>query len=72
MKKEASVKKEVKDEPKEMPSADEDDRPWWVKELALANAARHPDYPANEPGLHALQARSFNEAQPLDETTALV
>jgi hypothetical protein len=45
-----------------------------VKELKMANAARarHPDDPADEPGLHLLQARSFNEAQPLDEATAVV
>jgi hypothetical protein len=62
------MKKEVKDEPEEMPAA-EDEWPWWVKELALADATRHLDDPADEPGLHVLQARSFNEAQP---TTALV
>jgi hypothetical protein len=28
----------------------------------MANATRHPDDPADEPGLHQLQARSFNEA----------
>jgi hypothetical protein len=31
-----------------------------------------PDNPADEPGLHLLQARSFSEAQPMDETTALL
>jgi hypothetical protein len=64
----ACVKKEVKDEP----AAEEDELPWWVKELMMAVAARHPDDPANEPGLHVLQARSFNEAQPLDEATAVM
>jgi hypothetical protein len=43
-----------------------------VKELKMANAALHPDDPADEPGLHLLQARSFNEAQPLDEATAVM
>jgi hypothetical protein len=40
--------------------------------VALADAARHPDDPADEPGLHLLQARSFSEAQPMDETSALL
>jgi hypothetical protein len=43
-----------------------------VKELKMAVAARHPDDPADEPGLHLQQARSFNEAQPLDEATAVM
>jgi hypothetical protein len=62
MKKEAWVKKEVKDEPEEMPTTEEDERPWCLKELALADAALHPDDPADELGLLVLQARSFNEA----------
>jgi hypothetical protein len=75
MKKEPSVKKEalVKDEPvKEEPAPEKDERPWCVKEIALANAARHPDDLVDEPGLHLLQARSFSEAQPMDETSALL
>jgi hypothetical protein len=43
-----------------------------VKELTLEDATRHPDDPADESGLHVLQARSFKEAQPLDERTTLV
>jgi hypothetical protein len=38
----------------------------------MADTARHPDDPNDKPGLHLLQARSFNEAQPLDETTAVM
>jgi hypothetical protein len=57
---------------KEMPMPEEDERPWWVKELAMAGAARHPDDPADESGLHVLQARSLNELQPMDETSGLV
>jgi hypothetical protein len=34
--------------------------------------SRHPDDPADEPGLHLLQAKSFNEAQPLDEEMAIM
>jgi hypothetical protein len=71
VKKEAPVKK-VKDEPKEMPAPEEDERSWWVKEMALADVARYPDNPTDEPGLHVLQARSFNEPQPMDETSALL
>jgi hypothetical protein len=47
---EPPVKTEVKDEP----ALEEDERPWWVKELMMADAARHPDDPADEPGLHLL------------------
>jgi hypothetical protein len=72
MKKEAPVKKEVKDEPEEMPAPEKDERPWWVKELAMADAAHHPGDPADEPGLHMLQVRSLNEPQPMDKTLALV
>jgi hypothetical protein len=63
MKKEAPVKKEVKDEPEEMPAPEEDERPWWVKERELLNAARHPDDLEDTPGLHVLQARSYSEAR---------
>jgi hypothetical protein len=52
LKKEVPVKTEVKNEP----TPEEDERPWWVKELMMADAARHPDNPADEPGLHLLQA----------------
>jgi hypothetical protein len=68
VKKEPPVKTEVKDEL----AAEEDERPWWVKELMMADAARHPDDPADEPGLHLLQARSFNEAQLLNEVIAVM
>jgi hypothetical protein len=40
--------------------------------VALADVAHHPDDPADEPGLHLLQARSFSEAHPIDETSALL
>jgi hypothetical protein len=43
-----------------------------VKEIALQNAARLPDNPADDPGLHMLQVRSFFEAQPVEETTTLL
>jgi hypothetical protein len=33
----------VKEEEMEMPAPEEDERPWWVKELDLQNAAHHPD-----------------------------
>jgi hypothetical protein len=48
------VKKEapVKDELEKDAALEEDERPWWVKEIVLADAARHPDDPADEPGLH--------------------
>jgi hypothetical protein len=51
------VKKEapVKDELEEESAPEEDERPWWVKEIALADTAHHPDDPADEPGLHLLQ-----------------
>jgi hypothetical protein len=39
VKKEAPVKKEVKDEPEEMPAPEKDERPWWVKELAMTDMA---------------------------------
>jgi hypothetical protein len=61
--KEAKVKEE-------MSALEEDKRPWWVKELAMAATARHPDDPADEPGLYVLQARLLNEPQPMDETSA--
>jgi hypothetical protein len=51
------VKKEVKDEQEEMPAPEEDERPWWVKEMALAVAARHPDDLADETDLHLLLLR---------------
>jgi hypothetical protein len=38
----------------------------------MANMARRPDDPADESVLHLLQARSFNEAQPLDEATVIM
>jgi hypothetical protein len=41
---------QVKDEPREEPTQEEDERPWWVKELVLQNAARHPDNPADVSG----------------------
>jgi hypothetical protein len=66
------VKKEVKDEPKEIPAPKKDERPWWVKEMALADTARYPDDPADKPSLYVLQAKSFNEPQPMDETSALL
>jgi hypothetical protein len=72
VKKDEPVKKEVKDELKEMLAQEEDERPWWLKEMALADAARYPDDPADEPGLHMLQVRSFKEPQPMDETLALL
>jgi hypothetical protein len=61
---EAPVKTEVNDEP----APEEDERPWWVKEMMMADTACHPD----ESGLHLLQARSFNKAQPMDEATTLL
>jgi hypothetical protein len=60
---------EVKEE---MPVPEEDKSPSWVKELTMAAAARHPNDPEDEPGLHVLQARSLEEPQPMDETSALV
>jgi hypothetical protein len=69
VKKEPPVKTDVKDEP----ASGEDELPWCVKELKMADAARYPDDPADEPGLHPLlQAGTFKEAQPLDEATAVV
>jgi hypothetical protein len=38
----------------------------------MADATRHPDDPADESGLHVLQARSYNEAHPLDEATMVL
>jgi hypothetical protein len=38
----------------------------------MADAARHPDDLADEPGLHLLHARSFNEARLLDEVTTVM
>jgi hypothetical protein len=38
----------------------------------MADAAHHPDDPADESGLYVLQARSLNEPQPMDETSTLV
>jgi hypothetical protein len=58
VKKEPPVKTDVKDEP----APGEDELPWCVKELKMADAVRYPDDPADESGLHLLQARSFNEA----------
>jgi hypothetical protein len=72
VKKEAPMKKEVKDEPEEMSAPEENERSWWVKEMMMADPMCHPDDPADEPGLHLLQARSFNEAGPMDERTALL
>jgi hypothetical protein len=63
--KEAEVKEE-------MPAPKEDERPWWVKELAMAAAACPPDDLADEPGLQVLQARSRNEPESMNETSALV
>jgi hypothetical protein len=65
VKKEAEVKEE-------MLAPEEDERPWWVKELAIATAACHPHDPEDEPGLHVMQARSLKEPQPMDETLALI
>jgi hypothetical protein len=61
VKKEAEVKEE-------MPTSEEDEQPWWVKGLTMVAMARHPDDPADEPGLHVLHARSLNEPQPMDKT----
>jgi hypothetical protein len=63
---------EVKEGPVKMLPLEEDEPPWWVKEMMMADTAYHPDDPADEPGLHLLQARSLNEPQPMDETSALV
>jgi hypothetical protein len=65
VKKEAEVKEE-------MPAPEEDERPWWVKELVMAAAARPPDDPADKLGLHVLQARSRNKPESMNETLALV
>jgi hypothetical protein len=65
----AAPEAEVKEE---MLAPEEDERPWWVKDLAMLAAARHPDDPEDEPGLHVLQARLLKEPQPMDETLALV
>jgi hypothetical protein len=62
VKKEAEVKEE-------MSAPKEDELPWLVQELTMANAARHPDKPADETGLHMLQARLLNEPQPMDDKT---
>jgi hypothetical protein len=40
--------------------------------MMMAAAMRHPDDPVDKLGLHLLQARSFNEAQPMDKATALM
>jgi hypothetical protein len=62
VKKEAEVKEE-------MSAPKEDELPWLVQELTMANAARHPNKPADETGLHMLQARLLNEPQPMDDKT---
>jgi hypothetical protein len=72
VKKEAPVRMKKEAPVKDEPAAEEDERPWWVKELMMADAARHPDDPADEPVLHVLQARSYNEPQPLDEATTVM
>jgi hypothetical protein len=68
------VKKEpqVKEDPQEKPALEEDEKPWWMKELALENAARHPEDPTDVSGLHLLQARLYSEAQPMDEAMAIL
>jgi hypothetical protein len=37
---------------KEVLASEEDDKPWWMKELALQAAARNPEDPVDEPSLH--------------------
>jgi hypothetical protein len=59
----------VKEEEMEMPAPEEDERPWWVKERDLQNAARHPNDPEDAPGLHVL-ARSYTQAQPMADARA--
>jgi hypothetical protein len=44
-----------------VPALEEDEKPWWMKELALQNAAHHPSDPIDVPGLHLLQARSYSD-----------
>jgi hypothetical protein len=51
---------------KESPAPEEDERSWFVNELALQKTTRHPDDPVDMPGLHLLRARSYSEAQPMD------
>jgi hypothetical protein len=67
------MKKEprVKEEEMEMSALEEDERPWWVKERDLQNAACHPDVPEDAPGFHVLQARSYTEAQPMPDARAV-
>jgi hypothetical protein len=45
VKKETSVKEEVKDEPEVIPTPEEDESPWWFKEMVPRDATRHPDDP---------------------------
>jgi hypothetical protein len=59
----------VKEEEMEMLAPEEDERPWWVKERNLQNAARHPDDPEDAPGVHVL-ARSYAQAQPIADARA--
>jgi hypothetical protein len=72
VKKEPSLKDEphMKDEQMEEMAPEEDERPWWVKERELQNAACHPDGPVDTSGLHPLQARSYCEAQAMPEARA--
>jgi hypothetical protein len=72
VKKESSLKDEphMKDERIEETAPEEDERPWWVKERELQNAACHPNGPVDTPGLHLLQARSYSEAQTMPEARA--
>jgi hypothetical protein len=58
------MKKEprLKGEEMELLAPEEDERPWWVKEHDLQNAARHPNDPEDAPGFHVLQARSYAKA----------
>jgi hypothetical protein len=67
MKKEALVKKEVKDVPEEMLAVEDDVRPWWVKELTLVDAVRHPDNRVDEPGLHVLPVEMLLSIRTLGE-----
>jgi hypothetical protein len=36
------------------PTPEKDERPWWVKELMMVDAARHPSDPADKPDLDLL------------------
>jgi hypothetical protein len=51
----------VKKETQKEPAPEEDEKPWWMKELALQNAVRHPNDPTYVSGHHFLQARSYSD-----------